>query len=118
MKGVGASQRILGLHAMASPIPLSVGEPVSRGRSGAIELRDITFAYPSRPDVKVLNRLNLRIDPGERVALVLVDVLHPTDTKLISVAVVVPARGSHRSNCFYSASTTLHPVQSSSTTAL
>jgi ABC-type transport system involved in cytochrome bd biosynthesis fused ATPase/permease subunit len=57
---------------MASPIPLSEGVPVSRGRSGAIELRDITFAYPSRPDVKVLNGLNLRIDPGERVALVYV----------------------------------------------
>ena len=70
MKGVGASQRILGLHAMDSPIPLSIGEKVARGRSGPIELKDITFAYPSRPDVKVLNGLNLTINPGERVALV------------------------------------------------
>ena len=70
MTGVGASQRILGLHALPSPIPLSIGATVSRERSGAIELRDVTFAYPSRPDVKVLNGLNLRINRGERIALV------------------------------------------------
>ncbi|WVR06840.1 protoheme IX farnesyltransferase [Kwoniella sp. DSM 27419] len=70
MKGVGASQRIIGLHALPSPIPLSVGEPVSKSRSGSIELRGVQFAYPSRPDAKVLDGLNLRIDKGERIALV------------------------------------------------
>lgn len=69
MKGVGASQRIIGLHALPSPIPLSIGEPVP-SRDGPIELRNVTFAYPSRPDIKVLNGLNLRIDKGERLALV------------------------------------------------
>ncbi|WVF71235.1 protoheme IX farnesyltransferase [Kwoniella sp. CBS 6097] len=70
MKGVGASQRIIGLHALPSPIPLSVGEPVAKARNGSIELRGVEFAYPSRPDAKVLNGLNLRIDKGERIALV------------------------------------------------
>lgn len=70
MKGVGASQRILGLHALPSPVPLSIGAPVAKHRNGTIELRDVAFAYPSRPDVKVLNGLNLRIDKGECVALV------------------------------------------------
>ncbi|OCF30539.1 protoheme IX farnesyltransferase [Kwoniella heveanensis BCC8398] len=70
MKGVGASQRIIGLHALPSPIPLSVGEPVAKSRNGSIELRGVDFAYPSRPDAKVLNGLNLRIDKGERIALV------------------------------------------------
>jgi len=70
MKGVGASTRIIGLHDLPSPIPLSIGAPVPKSRAGTIELRDIKFAYPSRPDVPVLDGLNLRIDRGERIALV------------------------------------------------
>ncbi|OCT75761.1 ATP-binding cassette sub-family B member 5 isoform X2 [Xenopus laevis] len=37
---------------------------------GNIELKDIHFSYPSRPDVKVLNGLNLSIKSGQTVALV------------------------------------------------
>ncbi|WWC70005.1 protoheme IX farnesyltransferase [Kwoniella pini CBS 10737] len=70
MKGVGASQRIIGLHALPPPIPLGEGTPIAKSRSGSIELRGVDFAYPSRPDAKVLNGLNLRIDKGERIALV------------------------------------------------
>lgn len=33
-------------------------------------MRNVDFAYPSRPDAKVLNGLNLKIDKGERIALV------------------------------------------------
>lgn len=70
MRGVGASQRIISLHALPSPVPLSTGAPVTKADVGAIELRDVGFAYPSRPDVKVLDGVNLRIDQGEQVALV------------------------------------------------
>ncbi|ODO06395.1 protoheme IX farnesyltransferase [Cryptococcus wingfieldii CBS 7118] len=70
MKGVGASQRIIGLHALPSPIPLSIGQDLPKSNVGSIELRNVEFAYPSRPDTKVLDGLNLRIDKGERIALV------------------------------------------------
>lgn len=70
MKGVGASQRIIGLHALPSPIPLSSGELLPKADAGSIELRNVDFAYPSRPDTNVLNGLNLKIDKGERIALV------------------------------------------------
>ena len=38
--------------------------------SGAVELRDVYFRYPSRPRVPVLRGLNIRIKAGETVALV------------------------------------------------
>ncbi|XP_049765078.1 multidrug resistance protein homolog 49-like [Schistocerca cancellata] len=38
--------------------------------NGEIELKNIHFLYPSRPDVKVLQGLELKIRPGETVALV------------------------------------------------
>ncbi|XP_049836069.1 multidrug resistance protein homolog 49-like [Schistocerca gregaria] len=38
--------------------------------SGEIELKNVHFLYPSRPDVKVLQGLELKIKPGETVALV------------------------------------------------
>ncbi|KAK9490537.1 P-loop containing nucleoside triphosphate hydrolase protein [Lipomyces doorenjongii] len=37
---------------------------------GNIEFKDVVFRYPTRPQVRVLNSLNLRIKKGEYVALV------------------------------------------------
>ncbi|KAI8809191.1 P-loop containing nucleoside triphosphate hydrolase protein [Cladochytrium replicatum] len=38
--------------------------------TGDIELTDVVFHYPSRPDVQILHRLSLRIPAGKTVALV------------------------------------------------
>jgi ABC-type multidrug transport system fused ATPase/permease subunit len=38
--------------------------------SGSIEFRRVTFSFPTRPEVQVLQDFNLRIDPGSVVALV------------------------------------------------
>ncbi|CAL1536091.1 unnamed protein product, partial [Lymnaea stagnalis] len=38
--------------------------------SGTIEFKNVTFAYPSRLEVKVLNDLNLTLSKGQTVALV------------------------------------------------
>lgn len=35
-----------------------------------IEFKSIDFSYPNRPGIQVLNNLNLRIKPGQKVALV------------------------------------------------
>ncbi|XP_023574872.1 bile salt export pump isoform X2 [Octodon degus] len=37
---------------------------------GEIEFHNVTFHYPSRPEVQILNNLNLVIKPGEMTALV------------------------------------------------
>ncbi|KAI8331204.1 P-loop containing nucleoside triphosphate hydrolase protein [Chlamydoabsidia padenii] len=37
---------------------------------GEIEFRDIKFAYPTRPDITILKKLNLKVSPGMTVAFV------------------------------------------------
>lgn len=37
---------------------------------GAVEIKDVAFAYPARPDVQVFRNLSLSINAGQTVALV------------------------------------------------
>ncbi|ORZ24240.1 P-loop containing nucleoside triphosphate hydrolase protein [Absidia repens] len=37
---------------------------------GEIEFRDIKFVYPTRPDITILKKLNLKVHPGQTVAFV------------------------------------------------
>ncbi len=39
-------------------------------KGGQIEFSAVSFAYPTRPDILILKALNLRIQPGETLALV------------------------------------------------
>jgi ABC transporter fused permease/ATP-binding protein len=45
------------------PVPLPTG-------GGAVRFVDVTYRYPSRPDVTVIDRVSLDVKPGEMVALV------------------------------------------------
>lgn len=42
----------------------------SSNKASSVQLRDVHFAYPARPDMKVLSGLNLDIRPGQFCALV------------------------------------------------
>lgn len=68
MKAVGASERVFQLLDR-KPEVVS-GEVRLERVQGEIELKDLTFSYPSRPDVTVLQHVNLTLRPGEVVALV------------------------------------------------
>lgn len=78
-KTVGASQRVRELLRETPEISLaprgairsssSAARPPKRLR-GEVELRDVTFRYPSRPEVAVLTNISLKARPGEVTALV------------------------------------------------
>ena len=70
-RAAGATERLIELlqaqdnvRDPASPLPLP--QPAR----GAVELQDVSFRYPSRPDTQALSDLSLSIAPGETVALV------------------------------------------------
>jgi ATP-binding cassette subfamily B protein len=70
-RAAGATERLVELlHAedtVTDPdTPAMLPEPVQ----GEITFEDVHFAYPSRPGIAALDGVNLRIAPGETIALV------------------------------------------------
>ena len=72
-RAVGATERLLELLAVDAEIPYRAiavdAEPLATN-GAAIRLRDVSFCYPSRPQIKALNNISLTISEGERIALV------------------------------------------------
>ncbi|TKA72176.1 hypothetical protein B0A55_07877 [Friedmanniomyces simplex] len=69
MKGVGAASRLFELQDRQSEISPTRGEPVKSAR-GAIEFKGVTFAYPTRPAVKIFKDLSFTIPQGSNIAIV------------------------------------------------
>lgn len=77
-KTVGATQRVREL--LQEPTELVPGEtevasgktggPLPERLRGAVAFEAVSFHYPSRPEVNVLQEITLTAQPGERVALV------------------------------------------------
>lgn len=70
-RAAGATERLMELldtrPAIAAAAPVI---KLPARVSGAIRFDDVTFAYPSRPEVTALGPVSFRIGQGERVALV------------------------------------------------
>lgn len=70
MKAAGASRRVFQLLDRVSSMP-QAGKKCPMGDGDAeVELDDVWFSYPSRPRHMVLEGINLKLQPGSKVALV------------------------------------------------
>ncbi|XP_057377426.1 ATP-binding cassette sub-family B member 10, mitochondrial-like [Daphnia carinata] len=71
MKGLGASTRLWQLIDKRPDIPISGGAVIPAGQfQGAIQFRDLSFAYPTRSDAPIFNHLNLDVPAGSVTAIV------------------------------------------------
>ncbi|KAI9344850.1 multidrug resistance protein 1 variant [Zopfochytrium polystomum] len=71
--GVGAGSKIFTALDRVPPIDAlnSGGKKLSADEvKGHIVLKQVEFTYPSRPDVKILKKMDLNVEPGTTVALV------------------------------------------------
>ncbi len=70
-RAAGAAGRLIELLATKPQItPPAKPRPLPEPPTGAVELDDVTFHYPARPEVSALEGFSLRVEPGETVALV------------------------------------------------
>lgn len=71
MKAAGASRRVFQILDRTSTMLKSGNKcPLQDQDDGEVELHDVWFAYPSRPNNMILQGVNLRMKPGAKVALV------------------------------------------------
>ncbi|HEX6000166.1 MAG TPA: ABC transporter transmembrane domain-containing protein [Hyphomicrobiaceae bacterium] len=67
----GAAERMMELLATPPQIAAPAdARPMPQPSLGTVEMRDVRFVYPTRPDISALNGVSFRIAKGETVALV------------------------------------------------
>ncbi|WP_323813626.1 ABC transporter transmembrane domain-containing protein [Cellvibrio sp. NN19] len=70
-RAAGATERLVELLATPSALPISANPtPLPMPAQGLVEMRNLRFAYPTRVDAPVFDGFNLRVNPGEKIALV------------------------------------------------
>ena len=72
-RAVGASERLLELLSLKSPIrspsnPIAL--PMSSANGASLEIKDLSFAYPSNPTTNALSDISISVKPGQTVAIV------------------------------------------------
>ncbi|KAK4842849.1 hypothetical protein QYF36_000788 [Acer negundo] len=70
MKAAGASRRVFQLLDRVSSMPKAGNKCPLGDQDGEVELDDVWFAYPSRPNHMILKGITLKLRPGSKVALV------------------------------------------------
>jgi ABC transporter fused permease/ATP-binding protein len=72
MRGTGAAERVFELLDRVPAMPTRGGlvPPAELPRVGQVDLEGVHFSYPTRPEVVVLHGVDLRLAPGQVVAVV------------------------------------------------
>ncbi|MBW8848637.1 MAG: ATP-binding cassette domain-containing protein [Burkholderiales bacterium] len=72
LRAAGATERLIELMEARSPVADAAAPKALTATTGGsrVEFDAIQFHYPSRPATSALDRLSLRVEPGETVALV------------------------------------------------
>ncbi|KAI4894315.1 hypothetical protein NFI96_023094 [Prochilodus magdalenae] len=69
MQGVGAAEKVFE-YIDRKPKHAPDGLEAPESFSGLVEFRDVTFAYPTRPETDILKNVSFSVRPGEVTALV------------------------------------------------
>ncbi|XP_029367538.1 ABC-type oligopeptide transporter ABCB9 [Echeneis naucrates] len=69
MQGVGAAEKVFE-YLDKKPKDPADGTEAPHSCTGLVEFKDITFAYPTRPEVNILKGVSFTLRPGEVTALV------------------------------------------------
>lgn len=72
-RAVGASERLLELLSLKSPIispPNPLPLPISSANGASLEINELSFAYPSNPTSNALSNISFSVKPGQTVAIV------------------------------------------------
>lgn len=69
-RAAGATERLLELLAVESLIENDPQAKSATNLQAELQLDDVSFSYPSRPEQFALNHLSLRVAPGQSLALV------------------------------------------------
>lgn len=69
-KTLGATERVRELLVETPEIVATAPAGDFRRAAGEVAFEDVSFRYPSRPQIPVLRNLSLRAQPGEKIALV------------------------------------------------
>ena len=70
MEAVGAAEKVFELIDRQPEIDHHSGSEKPDKLDGVVEFKNVSFAYPTRPDVQVLKNVSFTVQPGEVVALV------------------------------------------------